>query len=132
MLSAILASVLFTTQVRSTVTLEPVPACQTCDALSVRVATLEAQLASRTAAAVPARRVRLIPMPDPAPVVTYSTPVVTYSDPLGVALPALSAWAPGSYQSTSFVERRGLFGGRFFGGRFAASSFSACGPGGCP
>ncbi len=162
MISAILLCAM--AQVQATVSLDPVPACPTCNALTARVAALEAQLSARTVTE-PVRRVRLIPMsdappttsgsgcmtvinyPDPVPAVAYSTPsVVTYRAPLGAALPSLAAWSPGSYvvpsvtyaspgssyTSASYVERRGLFGGRIFGGRFMATSVSACGPGGCP
>ncbi len=101
--------------------LDPVPACPTCDALTARVAALEAQLAARTVVE-PVRRVRLVEVASPVRTVTYSAPVV-YSAPLGAALPSLSAWAPG-YTATT-VERRGIFGRRMF-------SASVCGPGGCP
>ncbi len=126
-------------QVHATVSLDPVPPCPTCDALSIRVAALEAQLqlASARAAQEPVRRVRFIEVSPPVRTVTYTAP-------LGAALPALSAWAPGSYVvpaptymspgavygSTSFVGGRGLLGGRLFGSRFSATS--VCGPGGCP
>ncbi len=113
MLSAILLCAM--AQVHATVTLDPVPVCPTCNALTARVASLEAQLAVRTVVAEPVRRVRLIEV---------SPPVVTYSAPLGVALPTLSAWAPG--YTTTTVERRGIFGRRMF------SAASVCGPGGCP
>ncbi len=154
MLSAILMIALAQTPYARAVeieSLDPVPPCQTCDALTARVASLEAQLAARTAAQ-PVRRVRLIPVSEPVPsascyttqavpascyatqavpVATYSAPTVTYASPLGTALPTLSAWAPGAiYTSSAYVERRGLFGGRLFGSRFAAAS--VCGPGGCP
>ncbi len=112
MLTAVLLCAL--SQVHATVTLDPVPACPTCNALTARVASLEAQLAARAVVVEPVRRVRLIEV---------SRPVVTYSAPLGVALPTLSTWAPGY---TTTVERRGIFGRRVF------SSASVCGPGGCP
>jgi hypothetical protein len=131
MLTAILMIALAQTPVvHSTVTLEPVQTCATCDALTARVVALEARLAAATAPE-PVRRVRLIEVPQSAPAVTYTAPsVVTYRAPLGVELPAMSAWAPGSYtvaaptyvspgasyMSSSYVERRGLFGGRLFGG----------------
>ncbi len=149
MLTAVLASVLFTAQVRSTVTLEPVAACQTCDTLTARVASLEAQIAARTVIVEPVRRVRLVQVSDPTPSVAcysaqavppvvYSAPTVTYSTPPGSTLATLSTRSPSSYSipstsySSTYVERRGLFGGGLFGRRFSSTSVSACGPGGCP
>ncbi len=131
MLTAVLLCAL--AQVHATVDLNPVPSCPTCDALTARVAALEAQLAARPAVE-PVRRVRLIEVVPPIRTVTYTAP-------LGAALPALSAWAPGSYvvpaptyvspgasfTTTSVRMRPGLFGGRF-----SAFSASTCGPGGCP
>ncbi len=133
MLSAILLCAM--AQVHATVTLDPVPPCQTCNALTARVAALEAQLAARSAVE-PVRRVRLIEVSQPVRTVTYTAPLAT-------ALPTLAAWAPGSYavptatyvsppayMGATYVQRPGLFGGRMFGGRFSATS--VCGPGGCP
>ncbi len=139
MLTAVLLCAM--SQVYSAVSLDPVPSCPTCDALTARVVALEAQLAARSIVE-PVRRVRLLEVPQSAATgyhgMPYS-PAVRYSSPLGTSLPALAAWAPGSYtipQATyvsppasftgSTVVRRGLFGPRMF------SSFSACGPGGCP
>ncbi len=112
-------------QVSSTVSLDPVPTCTTCDALMARVAALEARLAA-TPQEEPPRRVRLIEVSRPARRVIYTyaaPPVVTYSAPLGEALPTLAAWAPG-YTAAPMPR---FFGPRFFGG----GGFSSCGPGGC-
>ncbi len=73
MLTAVLLCVL--AQVHSVV-LDPVPACPTCNALTARVASLEAQLAALTVVADPPRRVRLIQVSEPAPVVTHTAPTV--------------------------------------------------------
>ncbi len=110
MLTAVVLCVL--AQVHSTVSLDPVPSCATCDALMVRVAALEARLAA-VPQEEPPRRVRLIEVSRPARVLTRTVEPIRYPQ-------VFTSWAPGY---TALPMPR-VFGPRFFSG-------SACGPNGC-